>query len=179
MRHYGCCRNIWEGGIEGEGYLRKYKRELKHGLKMNWQIYAIKNLLQSNVFNKEYLEKNETWKVTLSLECRIYKQYTTFLQMFNDNEVISAIYNNSTKDIYVCFRMNKTIKYITLCINWRKYDTYCNMKYYTVTAKTTISAINKAIITEVTGCILLPKLYENNEQKHQTYCIVFSDWRRI
>ena len=41
MRQFGSIRNMWEGGVEGEGFLRSYKKELKNGLKPKWQIYTL------------------------------------------------------------------------------------------------------------------------------------------
>ena len=177
MRKYGCYRNIWEGGIEGEGFLRKYKSELKNGLKHNWQIWTIKNLLQSNVFEKENLENVKSWKATLASECQIYQQHKTFLNLFNDGKPISGMFNNYNKEIYICFRIKTIINCITLQINWKIFETYCNMNYYKVTADSTMKYVDKELVSKSTGCILLPKLYKQ-EHEQDTYCIMFSDCRR-
>ncbi|KAL7567091.1 hypothetical protein ACA910_002812 [Epithemia clementina (nom. ined.)] len=37
VRRFGPLRNIWEGGTQGEGFLRYVKREMSMGLRNNWQ----------------------------------------------------------------------------------------------------------------------------------------------
>jgi hypothetical protein len=69
MKQFGSIRNIWEGGVEGEGFLRSYKKELKNGLKPKWQIYTIKNLFQRGVFGKEQIDTTNRWSERLRLEC--------------------------------------------------------------------------------------------------------------
>ncbi|KAL7563782.1 hypothetical protein ACA910_020466 [Epithemia clementina (nom. ined.)] len=50
VRQFGPLRNIWEGGTQGEGFLRYVKREMSMGLRSNWQkrlltrIYKRKSL---------------------------------------------------------------------------------------------------------------------------------------
>ncbi|KAL7567106.1 hypothetical protein ACA910_009435 [Epithemia clementina (nom. ined.)] len=50
VRQFGPLRNIWEGGTQGEGFLRYEKREMSMGLRNNWQkrlltrIYKCKSL---------------------------------------------------------------------------------------------------------------------------------------
>ena len=75
MAKFGCLRNIWEGGVEGEGFLRKYKKELKHGLRPQWQMYSIVNLLRRGVYDGEIFPTETKWKVELAKECRIYNTY--------------------------------------------------------------------------------------------------------
>ena len=44
-------RNLWEGGYQGEGYLRKSKEMLSNGLRKNWQVNAILRMLESTALN--------------------------------------------------------------------------------------------------------------------------------
>ena len=179
MRFYGCNRNIWEGGKEEEGFLRKYKQELKNGIKHNWQIWTINNLLQRNVFNKEQLDNNLTWKQILSSECRIYQSHQVLCKILSDGEPISGICLNLKKYICVCFRSNNVIYGIYLMINWNDYETYCNMKYYKIIQANTHKkiTIDEEIVSNASGCLLLPRL-NNNDNNILSYCIVYSDWRR-
>ena len=47
LSQFGPIRNLWEGGYQGEGYLRKAKPKLANGLKTNWQVNTAKGMLQS------------------------------------------------------------------------------------------------------------------------------------
>jgi hypothetical protein len=62
IRKFGNLRNIWEGGIEGEGFLRKYKNEMKSGLLPKWEMWTVRNLLQRQVFQKENIDLPKTWQ---------------------------------------------------------------------------------------------------------------------
>ena len=109
-----------------------------------------KNLLQSNVFDKENLENVKSWKATLASECRIYQQYTTFINIFNSGKPISGMFHNYNKEIYICFRIKKIIKCIMLRINWIEHENYCNMKYFHVIADTTMMCVDKELVTNST-----------------------------
>ena len=58
MRQYGSMRNMWEGGIVGEGFLRGMKKELKQGMIGNWQVWTLKNLLERDLYNDLVNQKN-------------------------------------------------------------------------------------------------------------------------
>ena len=90
MRRYGNIRNIWEGGLEGEGFLRKYKKEMKNGLMPKWQIWTVRNLLKRGV-NKESIDLPKDWKEPLTDNCRIYKSFDALQAMIKSNKPISAI----------------------------------------------------------------------------------------
>ena len=179
MRRYGCCRNIWEGSNEGEGFLRKYKREIKNGLKHNWQIWTINNLLQRNVFNKEQIDNKKKWKQILVSECNVYRSKASLDIIINNGQPISGLYNNVTNKIIVTFRENKLLKYNELNIDWLCYEWYCNMKYFMITNDSNKLKMNKEIVKHSTGCLLLPKLQIINDGTQFQYCIVCSDWRKI
>jgi hypothetical protein len=55
MRKFGRMRNLWEGGIVGEGFLREMKKQLKQGLIGEWQVWTLKNLLENDIY-KEILD---------------------------------------------------------------------------------------------------------------------------
>ena len=46
MHRYGPLRNLWEGGYQGEGYLRKTKTTLNQGLRTNWQVNSLQRMLE-------------------------------------------------------------------------------------------------------------------------------------
>jgi hypothetical protein len=179
MRKFGCCRNIWEGGIEGEGFLRKYKRELQNGIKYKWQIWTINNLLQRHVFNKEKLETKRKWKHTLSLLCRIYNSNITINNIITEGKPISGVYIDGRKEIIISFRENNIIKGIRIQIDWLTYEWYCNMKYFNIEQTNEKLNINKELVNKSIGCLLLPRLNKSCLNVPLQYCIVFSDWRKI
>lgn len=179
MRQFGCCRNIWEGGVEGEGFLRKYKREITNGLKHKWQIWTINNLLQRHVFEKENIEKIKKWKQKLTWECRVYQSKTTMDNIITNGKPISGLYFNDIDEIIITFREKKIIKGIKLNIDWLEYEWYCNMKYYSYIKDDGILTLTKEIVNNSTGCLLLPKLLNANNDLPLRYCIVCSDWRKI
>ena len=45
IEKYGPLRNLWEGGYQGEGYLRVMKPNLMNGLRKNWQGNILKKML--------------------------------------------------------------------------------------------------------------------------------------
>jgi hypothetical protein len=129
IRQYGYIRNIWEGSIEGEGFLCRYKKELKNGLKPKWQVWTIKNLLQRHVFQKENLETIKTWKENIAYECRVYQSKTVMKNMIRNNKPLTCLIDDSENDIYILFRENKIIYGARLEINWNTYDYLNGCKY--------------------------------------------------
>lgn len=179
MRKFGCCQNIWEGGIEGEGFLRKYKRELRNGLKHDWQIWTINNLLQRHVFNKEKLETTHSWKHSLTLLCRVYQTNAIMNNIISNSKPISGLFVNETMEIIITFCENTIIKGIVLQIDWETYEWYCNMKYFQINPINDKVVIDNVIVDKSIGCLLLPKLDTSDENNAIQYCIVLSDWRKI
>ena len=59
MRKFGSMRNIWEGGIVGEGYLRGMKRELKQGMIGSWQVWTLKNILEKDLYDDLIKQKHK------------------------------------------------------------------------------------------------------------------------
>jgi hypothetical protein len=51
IRRFGPLRNVWEGGYQGEGYLRKTKRTLSNGLRKNWQVNSMERMLESTALD--------------------------------------------------------------------------------------------------------------------------------
>jgi hypothetical protein len=51
IRRFGPLRNVWEGGYQEEGYLRKTKRTLSNGLRKNWQVNSMERMLESTALD--------------------------------------------------------------------------------------------------------------------------------
>ena len=87
IKRYGSLRYIWEGGMNGEGFLRLAKPEIKRGLNRNWPKWLIDDLLLDKtcqdlcqtISPKTDLPNNEKLK-----EIRIYS---------NKAEAMNSIHN--------------------------------------------------------------------------------------
>ena len=51
LKDYGSMRVLWEGGEDGEGYLRSVKPLLRGGLVRQWQVWLMNNLLEDKTFH--------------------------------------------------------------------------------------------------------------------------------
>jgi hypothetical protein len=187
MRKFGCLRNIWEGGVEGEGFLRHYKRELRHGLKPKWQLWTVRNLLQRGVYDQEILGNEFKWKVALAKECRVYTTFKVLVGVVNIGNPISAIVigNNIETKIYAVFRDSNgksKIRGVEIEIDWAKYRIFSLINYFSVTMSAQYIDIDESIVALSTGCLLLPKIIDlkgfQPKTKLSLYCIVYSDWRK-
>jgi hypothetical protein len=186
MRRFGCMRNMWEGGVEGEGFLRSFKRELRNGLKPKWQIWSITNLLRRNVHSRDTTGEYK-WKVELAKIGRIYNCYKTLTETLMSGGPISAISIGESNEqrLYMVYRNinSKTkVKGIQLSINWMQYEEYNFMRYYTITMSAGYIDIDENIVRNASGCLALPKISTTNGFQPKTnltkYCLVYSDWRR-
>jgi hypothetical protein len=73
VREYGNMRNVWEGGIDGESYLKKTKKEFTGGMVNEWQTWVITNLLQKNLLHDWMATEDKKLSVTVRKYCKIYK----------------------------------------------------------------------------------------------------------
>ena len=176
MRKYGFVRNLWEGGVEGEGFLRNYKREMKNGLQPNWQMWTIRNLMQRTVFSKEKMENTYHWRERLTDECRIYKSEALITTILNDNNPLSAIIDDNYDVLFILFRRKKEIIGIPVEIDWdHPHDTLHGKTYYHIDLDDERRiVIDDDVGNRAVSCLLLPRLVATIQQ---TYCVVFSDWR--
>lgn len=108
---YGSMRNLWEGGIDGEGYLRYVKPELTSGLVNKWESWCITNLLHKKVYSDllEHPNTKENFLIELRKECRVYRKLNTLKEDIQNKKALSGIIiNNDNNTIYVCYRLKKT-----------------------------------------------------------------------
>ena len=186
MQKFGCLRNIWEGGVEGEGFLRKYKRKLRNGLKPKWQLWTVRNLLQRGVYDREILGNEFKWKEALAKECRFYTTFKVLAGVVNIGSPISAIVigNIDEAKFYAVFRDSKSkskIRGVEIEIDWENYRKCSLIKYYLVSLSAQYIDIDASVVAVSTGCLLLPKIIDLGRFQPKTnlslYCIVYSDWR--
>jgi hypothetical protein len=113
MRQYGSMRNMWEGGIVGEGFLRGMKKELKQGMIGNWQVWTLKNLLETDLYNNlvtnEHLKIKCDYIAELEKECIIHKNEEQASNAYASGQPISGfIVNNDKSKVYLVFRDKKS-----------------------------------------------------------------------
>ena len=178
MRKFGHVRNNWEGGIEGDRFLRNYKREMRSGLLPKWEMWTVRNLLQREVFRKENIDLPKTWKESLTTECRIYKSLDILSGIKNDNKAISAIrINRENKgSIHVLYWKNRMIKGQRILINWKTSEKFNEKYYYEIVIDDEIIDFDNRIGMNNVGVLLLPRISRIKENT-VTYCLVSSDWR--
>ena len=179
IKQYGYVRNIWEGSLEGEGFLSKYKNELKNGLKPTWQLWTIKNLLQQSVFFKENLEIIKTWKENIAFECRVYQSNTAMKNIIRNNKPITCVIDDTDKQIYILiYHEKKNIYGVPIGINWNDYDELNGLKYYHKSFIDNLTTMTAEIGSRLIGCILLPRI-SSKININNTFCIVYSDWQVV
>jgi hypothetical protein len=181
IRMYGNIRNLWEGGSDGEGFLRRVKNELKPGLVHQWQKWSLNNLLRDKLYS-EWLGSEtepETAFRTLRKECKIYNSRKKAVAEITTGKPFSGIMireqRRATK--YVCFKHNGLIKGMKIIVS-KKSTSFNGLCYYWI--KTSTDCIDIVIgTTDIVGVIFLPKLREGGyhmKTDTTTYCLVSSRW---
>lgn len=179
MRKYGSVRNIWEGGTDGEAYLKNVKYQLKAGLVNDWQTWCITNLLRNDIFgswkdNDSSCEQSIT--ITIRKECKVYCGKTKAINSMNSGRPFSAIFLHDK--YYVCYRDNGNITGAEIIISNNAVDLN-NVVYFHIEFGNEIKKMcdNE---TGFVGVLFLPKLtangYPNTKQEDSEYCMVKSDW---
>jgi hypothetical protein len=173
LRKYGSIRNLWEGGNDGESYLKKVKNQLKAGLVNGWQTWVVTNLFKEKIYDE--WKRNVVEESNIRKEIRIYGNYTIAGNAFQDGKPISAMaFNNK---IYICYRSNGKIKGTRIKLS-DKVELDYGMVYYTITL------IKKSIFFKLynidyVGVLLLPMLTKDGyptQNDDVKYCYIRSDW---
>jgi hypothetical protein len=71
MLKYGTMRNVWEGGKDGEAYLKQVKHNLKSGLVNQWHTWVLTNLLKEEIYDN-WKTMNQQQNADLRLYAKIY-----------------------------------------------------------------------------------------------------------
>jgi len=192
MEEFGNVRNLWEGGTEGEGYLREVKKELKAGLIKQWQTWSITNLLKNSVYSDLISSKNqnEETKITKSLRnaCKIYRKYKNAFEQVDLGVPISGVMTLKTKQdeaYYICYRAKgqTNIQGIEIILSRQCTENINHLEYYQIdiSNETTYNLTREILSQKYTGVLLLPQLtldgyQKNNVNRKTKYCIIKSDW---
>jgi hypothetical protein len=191
MRQFGSMRNLWEGGIVGEGFLRGMKKELKQGMIGSWQVWTLKNILEKDLYADLILQKNQKVKGDLMLkiekECIIHRNEEQAENAYNSGEPISGIIiDNNVNFLYIMFRKKEKLSYKTINIDtdnkvhWN-FENYYHLNIDDANDDNTLNDdINNIMSVEsITGALLLPKLFEEGYERkdcNTLYCIIQSKW---
>ena len=179
IKHYGHLRNLWEGGTNGEGYLKKVKNVLKPGLINQWQKWCITTLLKDQLYS-EWSDGNSAHNLnvltSVKQDCRVYGNHKNATDSIDSGLPFSGIVINSN-NMYVCFREHQSIRGIEILL----LDTMsvCNgVQYHSITSAKDHIAIDET--NNIIGIIFLPKLTADDYHSHPKvpteYCFIKSDW---
>lgn len=104
MERYGPVRSLWEGKIQGEGFLRFVKPEMTQGLRTNWSFNLISNCLLTKSF-RNITDDNEQWEHAetsspdfLRLSRGMFHKYQSALQV---NHAIFSVRSENKEPISV------------------------------------------------------------------------------
>jgi hypothetical protein len=170
MLRYGSMRNLWEGGKDGESYLKQVKHNLKSGLVNQWHTWVLKKLLKEEIY--------DTWKTSkqqknadLRLFAKIYVTMKKAKEAFKSGNPISGIvYDN---EVFMCYRHQGELKGKRIEL-FNETKAEYNLIYYSLKWTTKKIKINIEEM-EYVGILLLPS-HDNKPNDQMQYCFVKSDW---
>jgi hypothetical protein len=194
MKNFGSLRLLWEGGMQGEGYLRNVKGEIKRGLNNNWPKWVIESLLidkgYSVILDRVKGNNNNKLPSVDISGIKIYKNKSEAESIIKFAKPFSAIHwcCNDETITYICYRNDKTIKGVEITIDYPVENIVGYMKYYEVTYTATNTMSNKKPMRlencndgTIIPLLFLPLLgqtgYPSMEDVDMVrYCIVNSNW---
>jgi hypothetical protein len=185
LRTYGSMRNIWEGGMDGEAYVKKAKNKLKSGLVNQWQVWAIESLLKDELYSEWKDDAKESdllgeYKMKIRQLCKIYGNYLQARKAYDSGKPFSCIQRQTS--IWLLYRDSGNI--IGKKVFVGSHSNQLNMiDYYQITLKKETRIFNhteEQNDTTYTGVLFLPYLsktgYPNKRDKNSSYCLLKSDW---
>jgi hypothetical protein len=173
MRKYGSLRNIWEGGNDGESYIKNVKRQLSSGMVNEWQVWVISNLLKEEMYHEWNNIENDINKIRN--EIRVYSNYENAKKSFNSGKPFSALLHNN--NIYICYRKQGSIIGNKIRL-YNKVTELNDQTYYSIMWKK-ITLQTSELKNDYIGIIMLPLLQENGFTEwhaNKKYCYIRSDW---
>jgi hypothetical protein len=187
VEKFGGLRHLWEGGEDGEGFLKGVKNELKCGLVRQWQVWVIKNLLEEKTLDRIIISNNRKKTADTVMESGEYKIYGSkkrVKQLLQNNYPISGFEiskQKGTTNKFVAYRKKGTIY---TCLVKLDEGSAFNLNYM-IYRKLVITVNEQELINCLSqnkpqGILLLPLLsadgYNNDQQSGRYYCSVSSNW---
>lgn len=184
LRYYGCMRPLWEGGMDGESYLKIVKREVKQGLRRNWKMWLVENLLKQKTFN-QILNENLHSRQQELREYYIYKDKETIKNCLKNNNMLSGfrVVRDNKIEYYISYHAKQDY-IMAVKINVKTENNIMTnfVNYYRIfLSKKNIKLIDMP--TTKIGYLLLPHLQikEDNPRRqfdsYNHYCFIHSDWK--
>jgi hypothetical protein len=189
IREFGPVRNVWEGGIIGEGYLRTVKMELKTGLNKQWQTWLIDNLQIERAFNSviDNSSSNDGRHHSNTLNAKIYKtkaeaMYTvqkarpfvaSYLVESEDNTVGHYVLYRTKKELYGCKIVLAGSAIIRDGLYYQKIT--CSNSQTEISLHGNVSLDLAYLFLPLLTLEGLPK--RNRDGTSPYYCYVRSDWK--
>jgi hypothetical protein len=185
LRTYGSMRNIWEGGMDGESYVKKAKSKLKSGLVNQWQVWAIDSLLKDELYSEWKEDTKATdiiaeYNMKLRRLCKVYSNYAQARNAYDSGKPFSCIQRH--KSIWLCYREKGKIIGKKLFVGTQMYQLNMMCYYPIVLKKETRVFCHTEDPNDIiyTGVLFLPYLsktgYPNKRDKNASYCLLKSDW---
>ena len=174
MRNYGNIRNLWEGGNDGESYVKIVKSHMKGGLVNGWQQWVVSNMLKEEIYNKWKSTPNKG--PTVREEVRVYSNHIQAKCVIASGKPVSCLTYN--KSIFICYRCKGIIRAQRIIL-YNKVELEYGKTYYSVKLANSSIVVSLNDVRYV-GIILLPLLtyrgYPNEEDNDKKYCYIQSDW---
>ena len=173
MRRYGSIRNVWEGGHDGESYIKHVKRQLCAGLVNDWKVWVISNLLKEEIYQE--------WKTTekqlnnIRKEIKIYPTNKDAKKSFNSGKSISVLLYNDK--FYMFYRQKGSIIGNQILLYDKTNEKRKQIHYSIAWKNTTINV--DSLVGSCIGVILLPIIESNGFTEfhlHKKYSYIRSDW---
>ena len=194
LRRFGPLRNLWEGGYQGEGYLRKSKEMLSNGLRKNWQVNAILRMLESTALNAitdatcaEYNNYEES--TTGERNFHVYSGLGGFHRKYSDCVPLSIVrlHDGTFGGILRNYHTNNaTLQYQFVVISRGEHSSRSNgMDYFKWIFNLRNPAIKFVDLTEMSHfCLLLPAIVVVGEDeatfsRDNVYTLITSEWEEM
>jgi hypothetical protein len=181
LREYGSLRHLWEGGNQGEGYLRNAKAELRPGLIRTWEVWLINNLLDERTFNNllvnDGLLPDGKNKVN---EFKIYPSKAKALYAIIGGRPLSAFTYQSDPSLFgVAYRDNGMVYAIHIVLSMN-FTTFNNVRYHKLFRQKAEIPLDTDS-NDLIGVLFLPLLCEDGYPHRGTdevfeYCCIQSNW---
>ena len=195
IRRCGPLRNLWEGGYQGEGYLRKTKGTLSNGLRKNWQVNSMERMLESTALDVitdrtcTDLKRFEERTTCLS-DCYIYTGIGMLHRKYTEGVPLSVVILKD--NTFGCLLRNfdlqqpeEELQYRFVEMNRVEHDSRINGLDYSRWVFDLQSHVIRFIdVDYMQGfCILLPHIVVDGESatfaKDGLYALITSEWEEM
>ena len=187
IHHFGCLRNLWEGGIHGEGSLRAIKPYAGQGMKeKNWHVNLINKVHQARN-RKELMTRmsdNESMSDVVDAHREkifVYKTEDEATDAFEKGKPLSVTYVAPSR-FYMKVESPANTN-VLLEIKSVLPHTKAGMTYFEFeTRKEVVSGPEKLGGRVATLFLPVPKLScmkENDWSYHGCYAVIDEDWKEL